>query len=413
MNRNEEYSEACLENRIFDVWLARQEFLVNTPSACHRVRSFKRVSSALLITSVLSWVFFFSFAFPPLESYDNNGYVFNVPVGWQVDIDEQQGLINLKEDTNDPFSADIFALTIFNQQGLSAYQANEQMVLSMELSDVYLLDQQDVENGSLVVISATLQGTPIKVALLSFVDIINNSLSMAVFSATTERFDILGGAQLLFVTIGGEDPALYENSTIANSNNQTGAGTNIASNIIDYDQMCFQQDSVTFGADYCVYQRAISVRTPVSTDLLLGEWSYALSVPTGQVWEDSLTNGLSFDASGTGMAMFFHADGRYDIIYHWSSSYNFCTNSVKAAESGRYSFNGSSLILQDARSKAELSTCGGTPNIMENAIVPSQLEIAFVDANQLSLELSCDNHSYMIACNNKNTRYFVLERSSN
>ena len=45
MNRDDEFPDACLETFIIDVWFAKQDFLVDTPSACRGVRSLHAFTS--------------------------------------------------------------------------------------------------------------------------------------------------------------------------------------------------------------------------------------------------------------------------------------------------------------------------------------------------------------------------------
>ena len=325
--------------------------------------------------------------------------MFNVPVGWALQVDEAQGLVYLQEDPADAFSPDILMLSVFNEQGLSPELAIQQALANTGIINATVVEQQSLEGGLLVVVEGFLQSVFVKLALVSFTDLTTNTLSVAMFSSPAERFDELGGAALIFVTVGGQDPALYEASMPSASSAST-----------EVDAWCFEQDSVVYGSDYCVYLRAMQARAAVPPELLAGQWTYALSVPTGDVWQSVDNGDLSFDASGTGMAIFFHADGQYDLIYTWSSTQNFCTNSVKAFESGQYQFDGLSLTLSNSVFKSELSTCGGTPGIYEDTVSAQTLELAFSSANELALVMSCEAHAYMISCNDLKTRYFVLQR---
>lgn len=335
-------------------------------------------------------------AFPPLEPYQQGAYVFNVPVGWTVQLDEAQGLIYLQENPDNPVGADILLLSTINQNNFSAEQLLEQAILSTGLSDYTILSQDYVANGFLVTIDGFMDSAAVRVALFSSVDFVNNTFLLASFAATPERFEALGGANLLFVTVGGQDPSYFE------------ASTQLPSGVSNADAGCFIQGDVVYTADYCVYLRAMSNPLAVTPDMLVGEWTYAVSIPTGDVWEQG--GELSFDSSGSGLAFYFHSDGSYDLLYSWSSSYNFCVSSAKAFEEGGYQFDGRSLQLVDASFSAELVNCGSEPTIWQEAIPGESLELAFISEHELAVVLSCEIHPFMIDCNDNKTRYFVMQR---
>ena len=354
-------------------------------------------------------LFNFAFAFPPLQPYQQGSVQMNVPVSWNVQIDEQQGLINLQENPNDPNSPQIFMIVQANTNNVSPTALIQEAVNGLTnsgLSNVSLLDNQSLEAGSMTTISGNMQNKAVKVALVSFTS--GNYITLAVFNAPSQRFDELGGANLIFVTVGGQDPAQY-------SNTQNSAPLQNSANL---SAECIDPNNFLYDAEYCVYERylASDARQPVDISYFQGKWDFAISIPSygGSAWENIATGDISYDGSGKGMSIIFHKDGSYDIIYIKDISSGACYSAVKAYEHGNYQYDGLKVNLSKTSFEGTISTCGGQPTAMTEtgqSIRPESMDVVFINQNELFMQFNCENRGYIIGCNDSGEYLFKLTRS--
>ena len=352
------------------------------------------------------WLFLFSyaFAFPPLVPYQQGNTQVISPQGWIVAIDEAQGIISINENPNDPAAASLLMFIVTQQANLNPETA-AQTFLTNTVTNFQVIEQNLVDNngGLLVTVTGTVDGISAKVAVLSFYDIDFGVIRIAVFAATPQRFEELGGAELIFVTFGGQDPnQLASNQPTASYGDVLtcedffGSYTNYSELTIDYDK------------HHCIIKNGQNV----SANIIYGAWSEAASTPSQGTWENVVTGQVTYDSSGYGMSLLFHEYGRYELLYLYAASNSGCSNKVEAYEAGNYSFDGQNLLLslQPERYEANLDTCYGPPSKTTGNNLPlDKLEIGFHPSlPDMALTFRC--RDFMISCADDGYLRMLLRR---
>ena len=338
-----------------------------------------------------------TFAFPPLTPYQQGNTQIMAPQGWSVAIDEAQGIIIMDENPNDPSGASLVMLATPQQANLTP-EVIIQNFLTTTVVNFQVIEQTSMDDngGLLVVATGMVEGISAKVAALSFYDMEFGLIRLAVFAATPQSFERLGGAPLIFVTFGGQDPSQFQQAS-TDSNQQP---TNVGGVFLCEDFLATQRSYQELTLEYNKHQCLIKNRQSVSNDVILGEWSQATGAPVSGAWENVVTGEISYDSSGYGMSLRFHQDGNYEILYLYSASNSGCTDKVEAYETGQYSLDGQnlSLTLQPNRYVADLDSCYGPPSQMnENNLPVDTLEIAFHPTlPDMALTIRC--REYIISC---------------
>ena len=335
-----------------------------------------------------------AFAFPPLQPFQQGSVSINLPVSWQIQIDESRGMIYIREDPNNQNSAEIFLISGPNQNNVSPKSMIEQAMQNIKdqgFANMTLQDSQELPGGLMAVISGDKQGVAYKAAFVSFVN--QNMISLAGFSTTANHFDELGGAALIFVTVGGQDPANYGSTNpIAN---QT------ANNSIDPECNNPNMD-IIYNTDYCKFNRAMASRQKVDPSYLIGSWSEAVGLPMQDSYKNTQTGEISYDSMGHGISIIFHNNGSYELLRVSGSTSAGCVNTIKSYEKGNYSFDGLNLQLANGQAEVSSSFCGGPFKPFTERVVPETASVVFVDANHVYIQLNCNARSYMqnsVSCN--------------
>ena len=354
-----------------------------------------------LILSVMS----LAFAFPPLQVYQQGPINIRIPSNWAVNYDAANGAISIVEDPNNQASPFIFWATQTNSNNLSPQAVVEQSInniLNSGLSDYQLISSENIQGGVAVIFSGYKQNQLLKTAIIVYAN--QDSLTMAMFSAPANRFDELGGIALIYVTVGGYDPADFaQQDTIGGSaaNNNSG---------------CFDPNDIMYEFPYCGFARAkANGHTPVDSSFIIGDWTYAEGVPFPDQYQDTNTGEISQDSMGGGVNIIFHPNGSYDIILLTSSTFNFCTNILKGSESGQYSFDGEKIRLFNANYEASSSLCGGAEAPFSGKVIDNTAEFVYLDRNSMFVKLDCKARGYMedsLLCNDNGENYLKLFRKN-
>ena len=224
-----------------------------------------------------------------------------------------------------------------------------------------------------------------------FYDTAFGVIRLAVFAATPQRFEELGGASLIFVTFGGQDP----NQLASNQPTASYGGALVCE---DFLGSYSNYNDLTI--DYDKHQCVIKNRQSVAANIILGKWSEAASTPSQGTWENVVTGQITYDSSGYGMSLLFHQDSRYELLYLYSASNYGCSSKVEAYETGSYSFDSQNLLLnlQPERYEANLDTCYGPPSRMSKSNLPlDRLELGFHPSlPDMALTFRC--REFMISC---------------
>ncbi len=347
------------------------------------------------------WLFFFSyaFAFPPLVPYQQGNTQLMTPQGWTVAIDEVQGIISINENPNDPASASLLMFTAAQQANLTP-EIFAQNFLTTAVANFQVIEQNLVDDhgGLLVTVTGTVDGIPAKVAVLSFYDTSFGVLRLVAFAATPQRFEELGGAGLIYVTFGGQDP-----NQLANNQPTTGYGeqtTNYGGALVCEDFIGSYTNYSELTLEYDKHQCIVKNSQSVANNVLLGKWSQALGSPSAGTWENVVTGEVSYDSSGYGISLLFHENGQYELLYLYSASNYGCSSKVEAYETGSYSLDGQSLslTLQPESYEANLDTCYGPPSKTSGSNLPlDRLEVGF-HPNLADMALTFRCREFVISC---------------
>ena len=362
--------------------------------------------------TLLSLVLSLAFAFPPLQPYQQGSLSINLPLSWQIQVDETQGLVYLRENPTDPNSAELFLLTGQRQNNIMPKAMIEQAMQNMKdqgLANMVLIDSQDLPGGLLAVISGDKQGLAYKAAFVSLAN--EQMISLAGFSALAEHFDELGGAALIFVTVGGQDPANYAgNGWNNNTNNPTTSNPASAD-----DEYCFNPEmDVMYNTHYCRFKRLMLKQQDLDPSFIAGSWTEASAIPTLDTYENTVTGELKEDAMGSGVRLEFHPDGSYEMLWLFSFTNMGCDNSIKAYEKGRWQFDGSLLRLSDGEFQVSSSYCGGEEKSYSGRTKAETDKTAAVDANSIYVQLSCTARDYWqdsVSCNALGENLVLLTRA--
>ncbi len=352
----------------------------------------------------------FVFAFPPFEQYQQGNINIRIPQSWAVQADEANGTIYIVENANDPNSPGIFFATTANSNNLSPKEVIDETINDMinsGLSNYQVISSENLDGGLMLVFTGTMQNRVLKTGLVAFAN--QNAITLAVFSAEANRFDELGGIALLFVTVGGHDPAQYAATNPQNNKPQTSNAAMSAE--------CTNPNDFLYDAEYCQYERLTlaTQRQAVDISYLLGQWDFAMNFPSfdGAAWENIATGNVSYDSSGKGMSIVFHNNGTYDIIYLQSLSSGGYNSEVKAYEHGTFQYDGLVVRLTKTSFEGTISTLSGAPTSMVETgqrIQPSNIEAVFLNQAELFLQFNCNNRGYIIGCNNYGQYLFKLAK---
>ncbi len=151
--------------------------------------------------------------FPPLVIYQN----VKVPQGWQVDYDSVQDLMLVQENPQDPNAAFIMSTSGSVQAGTTAEIVAEQTLQSTGFTNIGIVEQRwlpELSNQVLMTVATAMaEGTPAKLAVMVFFPEPTQA-NISMYLATSERFDLLGGSNLLLVTLAGLEPYQLSSSQI-------------------------------------------------------------------------------------------------------------------------------------------------------------------------------------------------------
>lgn len=369
----------------------------------------KKIIFSILLTIILN----FAFAFPRLEAYQQGSINIRVPVSWAVQIDENQGAIYLREDPNDSLSPEIFFITIVNTNNNNPQTLIKQAIQNMSnlgMTNIQVIDSQEINNvnGLMTVISGTRNNQAVKSAFISFAN--GDAIALAGFNARTDRFDDLGGTDLIYVTVGGQDPAQYGASNIQNLGNSQ----------LAIDPLCSNpNDEIYYDLDYCIYERLTkseNQQEAVDIAYLFGSWEYfdsssdAILGESAIPYQNTLTGELIYDSNGTALSINLYNNGIYEILYLYDITSSGCNSKVEAFEQGSYQFNGLTLSLSNGTFRNTISACGQADKDYNGRIQAAKINLVFQDKNKLFFELDCSIHQYIVACGNYGKHLFGLER---
>ena len=165
----------------------------------------------------------FSFAFPPLTSYNYGNFSFMAPLGWTVSVDEAQGSIIISEDPDNPLTPILaFVMTPDPNQQLTPDMAMSGFLTQPDFQQYNITEigREYLDNGALWVLVQLDDGPEVVYAsAIAFADSSSSTVALSFFFGLAERFVELEGATLPFVTFGGLDPAQLEG--LANTNEIT------------------------------------------------------------------------------------------------------------------------------------------------------------------------------------------------
>ena len=339
----------------------------------------------------------FAFAFPPLQSYQEGSIRFNLPVSWAVQVDEQQGTIFLQENPNDLASPQIFLLTATtnNNSPKAMVEQASQNMKNLGMSNIQILESKPINNGYMMLISGSRNNQAVKSAFISFTNA--NSIALAGFSANSNRFDELGGVNLIYVTVGGQDPTQYAD----NSSNSVAANSKI-------DPLCLNpNDDIYYNLDYCVYQRikAQGNNIPVDISNIFGTWeaieTYANILEDGSgSYQNTVTGEIIQDSSEYAVDINLYNNGKYEIYYLYNIISGGCKSSVSAYETGDYQIDGRTLKLANASFQNNISQCGQREQRYSGQLNDDSLELVFASQNKVFIDFDCNLRQYLVSCDN-------------
>ncbi len=144
--------------------------------------------------------------FPSLVPYQDS---VKLPQGWQVDYDPSQELLMVQENPQDPNGAILMSTSGPVQAGVTAEMIAQQTLQSTGFTNINIVEQEWLPELSYqvfrIVATAMAEGTPAKLAVMVFFPD-PSTANINMYLATNERFDSLGGADLLLVTFAGFEP---------------------------------------------------------------------------------------------------------------------------------------------------------------------------------------------------------------
>ena len=304
-----------------------------------------------------------------------------VPSGWTVNVIEQgqQTFLRIDETPGRDDSPVLGMIAQTLQSGATA-ESMVQLVTSTVENGKVLASHQLAPGVALYLIEGVVNNIAAKMAVVGAND---TSFAYAtVFVAPSARFDALGGAQLLLAAMGIGD-VQPGNPPIAKDYGGRGGATGA---------------NIDVGA-YQVQMDMLAARQRVDANMIVGKWSQGTQVSMGNVYEETMTGSISYDAIGHGNFFEFRADGSYAYVHNYAQSYYSCRNSIKSGETGTYAFDGLTLTLKPAAYSAQLcSCCAGNPKTKQSSTTPvRQYEVALHPQGQhMVIRGSCPE--YIISC---------------
>lgn len=353
----------------------------------------------------------YAFAFPPLTPYQHSsGMGFYVPQGWQVNVDEVEGTVLVFEDANDPSAASLGWFTASAEQGTP----EEFMAYFIEntLSNPQVISAEANGTNYYAIVQGQIDGIQAQLALLSFSDASTGLLSLLVFAATPDRFEALGGADLLLVTFGGQSPdSLQTSPSAGNAHTQQGQ----AEARPFYAQQgaeCFDAYSdILYNSDYCHSIRILAHSVSPSAQAIQGTWSEVTGAPAMNSWQNTTTNQISYDSSGMGIQLSFDNQGRYTIAYRYNLTSAGCSSLSEGFETGRYQFDPATLkiSLVDAQSEVTLTTCGNASQPFQGETPALQVNVGFGNNGEMVIDMPCRDYM-QVGCADNGYRKLLLHR---
>lgn len=364
----------------------------------------------LLLFVIASYGASYAFAFPPLTPYQHaSGIAFNIPQGWQVNVDEVEGTVLVFEDANDPSAASLGWFMASAEQGTP-----EEFIayfIENTLSNFQVISAEANGTNYYAIAQGQIDGIQAQLAFISFSDASTGLLSLLVFAATPDRFDALGGADLLLVTFGGQSPdSLQTSPSAGNAHTQQGQAGG-RQFYVQQSPECFDVNDIFYNLSFCQSIRILAHSVSPSAQAIQGTWGEVTGAPSMSSWLNTTTNQISYDSSGMGIQLIFDNQGRYTIAYRYNITSAGCISLSEGFETGRYQFDPATLqiSLVDAQSEVTLTTCGNTSQPFQGETPALQVNVGFGNNGEMVIDMPCRDYM-QVGCADNGYRKLLLHR---
>ncbi|MEM6430729.1 MAG: hypothetical protein AAF708_15930, partial [Deinococcota bacterium] len=174
-------------------------------------------------------------SFPELVPYQGT---VKVPQGWMTQYDAASGTLLAQEDMADANSPSLLGISV-RDQGVAPAIALEQLLISTGFEQMNILSEEVLGgDGRIRVLDAVSEGEPVRAVFAVFRDANTGTLNAYGFGARRQRFDELGGVDLLMVTLGGLELSQLSRVNIPEGSS---ANTGIYNDLIQFGQV-YQQE---------------------------------------------------------------------------------------------------------------------------------------------------------------------------
>ncbi len=294
----------------------------------------------------------------PMTTYRDAKIQARVPSGWKVTVNHQAGVLVAQQNPRSKTSPTILVTMKGFQANVSALAILNTAFQNMG-GKVRILNRQVEQGGNAVQVVAQLRknNMTIHVGALAMVSAAQGRSIFAAFMGFKPAFDRFGGMKTLHAVTFSIRPA----------------------------QMTATKPTLRRKPNY----------TKLPRNKLVGSWR---QVGIGGMMNRYDMNGrvTSTDMRGSG-TMYRFTRNKYTVIYTSKARTGMCTSKANMTESGRYSYDGTTLTLRPFRYQGTLCTCcsGRKPSRVSKRI-PKRSYRVFGIANQRGLILRGTCAPYMV-----------------
>jgi hypothetical protein len=298
-------------------------------------------------------------AAPALETWSENGYSMQVPKGWTVAVDWQQGTWTVAQDPSRQDAAILFVMVQVVPDGFT------EDVLLDAASAQFARNLKAVRRGALpggsgrlLVAEGVVAGISVRLGVVAVVA--NNGAMIGALVSKKGDFDRLGGTNLA-VTVLGSLRAEGQTRTPAPTTTPTTTGSRWDETIEELAREEKRTDRSELDPD----------RAAVAKTAIVGTWGRGtvMSIPVEE-YRDSTSIYGHYDSNGEGEIFTLGKDRTYRIVTLTQVRSGACHSKAVEVERGTYAFDGRRLVLTVKGAEGTYSVCGSKPKKQPAKSIP-------------------------------------------
>jgi hypothetical protein len=279
---------------------------------------------------------------PTLGTVIVDGISVSLPPHWVVTVDAKAGVVYARRD---PKQKDAAVLTVGIKQatGVTEDALLQQLLAIVKDAKPIAQDVLPGGKGRAVIAMGTYEGIPAKVGAIALVD--GQRAYFGLLGATPAEFDAMGGVPTLLQSLHSLHPASANDIEMENTLGRPGKRANQPD--LDPD------------------------RPAVPAAELHKTWSHTTAL---SYFQESRRSGNTAyghnNGQGNSETYKLAADGSYSLQTLNTVQLSGCNSAAVGLETGRYTHDGKTLVLDPSRATLTTSLCGGKSQVQQLKLTP-------------------------------------------